>query len=131
VAGANKHFVWDRSGSLNSHWHCDLVPPRPAGSHATPHGQRRRRRWYLHLRAYGSSIGRSGTATSPLGYAGEYTDVETGMQDLRARVLPPGDGTVHLTGSDRSNDTKCVRLRQGNPLSSTDPTGLWDWESFA
>jgi RHS repeat-associated protein len=39
--------------------------------------------------AYGSQIGTSGSATTPLGYDGQYTSTDTGLIYLRARVYDP------------------------------------------
>ena len=39
--------------------------------------------------AYGGIEGSTGTATTPLGFAGQYTDAETGLQYLRARLYDP------------------------------------------
>jgi RHS repeat-associated protein len=74
--------------------------------------------------AHGILTGRSGSATTPLGYAGEYTDAETGFTYLRARYYEPATGQflsrdplVALTGS-------AYGYVGGNPLNGIDPTGL-------
>ncbi|MCA1684017.1 MAG: RHS repeat-associated core domain-containing protein, partial [Actinobacteria bacterium] len=74
--------------------------------------------------AYGKKTATTGTATTPFGFAGEYTDAETGFQYLRARYYDPGTGQflsrdplVALTGS-------AYGYVNGNPLNGTDPTGL-------
>jgi len=61
---------------------------------------------------------------SPLGFAGEYTDAETGFQYLRARYYDPATGQflsrdplVALTGS-------AYGYVAGNPLNGADPSGL-------
>jgi RHS repeat-associated protein len=82
---------------------------------------------------YGKLDASTGTV-SRLGYAGEYTDPETGLQYLRARYYEPESGQflsrdplVNLT-----NDP--YGYTGGNPLNDTDPTGLapasW-WEKAA
>lgn len=80
---------------------------------------------------YGNPTERSGIAT-PFGYAGEYTDNETGLQYLRARFYDP------TTGQFLSRDPVVALTREpygyvgGNPLNATDPSGLFripgtDW----
>jgi RHS repeat-associated protein len=39
--------------------------------------------------AYGNTTGHTGTATTPLGYDGQYTSSDTGLIYLRARVYDP------------------------------------------
>jgi uncharacterized protein RhaS with RHS repeats len=39
--------------------------------------------------AYGTLSGSTGTTITPLGFAGQYTDPETGFQYLRARYYDP------------------------------------------
>lgn len=74
--------------------------------------------------AYGKLSGSSGTVTTPLGFAGEYTDSETGLQYLRARYYDPS------TAQFISRDPALQQTRQAygyagqNPLNAVDPTGL-------
>ena len=42
--------------------------------------------------AYGKLTASTGSVTTPLGYAGEYTDAETGFIYLRARYYDPATG---------------------------------------
>jgi RHS repeat-associated protein len=74
--------------------------------------------------AYGNRTGSTGTATTPFGFAGEYTDAETGFVYLRARYYDPATGQfmsrdplVAMTGS-------AYAYVAGNPLNGTDPSGL-------
>lgn len=75
---------------------------------------------------YGNRTALTGTLT-PLGFAGEYTDAETGFVYLRARYHDPATGQflsrdplVALTGS-------AYGYVDGNPLNGKDPTGLKPW----
>lgn len=76
--------------------------------------------------AYGNVTAKTGTVSNPFGYAGEYTDAESGMQYLRARYYDPGVGQF------LSRDLLLPMTRspyayvEGNPLNSLDPTGLGD-----
>jgi RHS repeat-associated protein len=74
--------------------------------------------------AYGNLTGHTGTATTPLGYDGQYTTSDTGLIYLRARVYDPAtaqflsvDPAVAATGTPYlyTND---------NPLTYTDRSGL-------
>ncbi|HWH93963.1 MAG TPA: RHS repeat-associated core domain-containing protein [Baekduia sp.] len=73
---------------------------------------------------YGKPSGSTGTATTPLGYTGQYTDSETGLVYLRARYYDPA------TGQFISRDPLAAATRApyayagGNPLNASDPTGL-------
>ncbi len=42
--------------------------------------------------AYGNTTGHTGTATTPLGYDGQYTNSDTGLIYLRARNYDPATG---------------------------------------
>jgi RHS repeat-associated protein len=73
--------------------------------------------------AYGSQTYQSGTTTN-LGYAGQYTDTETGFQYLRNRYYDPAigefltrDPVAALTRSDYG-------YAGGEPTNASDPSGL-------
>ena len=68
----------------------------------------------------------TGTATTNLQFSGQYTDPETGLIYLRARYYDPTtaqfltiDPLIAVTGTPYAYVT-------GNPLNSTDPSGLCD-----
>ncbi|MPY91731.1 MAG: hypothetical protein GEV08_01315 [Acidimicrobiia bacterium] len=62
--------------------------------------------------------------TSPLGYAGQYTDPETGLQYLRARSYDPTTATF-LTRDPIENVTRApYAYTGGNPINRSDPSGL-------
>jgi RHS repeat-associated protein len=75
--------------------------------------------------AYGNLTSSTGTATTPFGYTGQYTDSESGLQYLRARYYDPQtaqfvsvDPLVSLTQSPYG-------YTPGDPLNFDDPMGLW------
>ena len=77
---------------------------------------------------YGKLTASTGTTTPLLGYAGEYTDAETGFTYLRARHYDPTTGQFltrdpleHATGDPHG-------YAANNPLNFTDPTGLAPWD---
>ncbi len=74
--------------------------------------------------AYGNPTGRAGNTTTPFGYAGAYTDAETGLQYLQARYYDPAiqqfmsvDPLVDQTGQPYA-------YAMVDPLNMVDPTGL-------
>jgi len=73
--------------------------------------------------AYGQPADSTGTQTTPLGFAGEYTNEQSGLIYLRARVYDP------VTGQFLTRDPLEALTRQpysyayANPLSFVDPTG--------
>jgi RHS repeat-associated protein len=74
--------------------------------------------------AYGQPAGSTGTQTTPLGYAGQLTNEESGLQYLRARVYDPA------TGQFLTRDPLLELTRQpyayvfDNPANGVDPFGL-------
>jgi RHS repeat-associated protein len=74
--------------------------------------------------AYGQVAAKTGTATTPLGYAGQYTDADTGLQYLRARFYDPA--TAQFLTRDPIEDLtgQPYVYAFDNPLYYGDPTGL-------
>ena len=73
--------------------------------------------------AYGNLTGKSGTATSPLGYDGQYTDADTGLIYLRAREYDPSTAQF-LTVDPREDVTLSIyQYARDNPVTVCDPTG--------
>jgi RHS repeat-associated protein len=73
--------------------------------------------------AYGDQTAHAGTATTPLDYDGQYTNSDTGLIYLRARVYDPAtaqfltvDPAVSLTGAP-------YNYAEDNPLNQADPSG--------
>ena len=68
-----------------------------------------------------------GTATTPLGYDGEYTSSDTGLIYMRARTYDPA--TAQFLGVDPLEQLTRApyNFAEDNPLNESDPTGLGDW----
>jgi RHS repeat-associated protein len=74
---------------------------------------------------YGNITSHTGTATTSLGYDGQYTDAETGYQYLRARYYDPSTGQF-LTVDPANTATQApYSYASNNPGNATDPTGLF------
>lgn len=75
---------------------------------------------------YGAVAARTGTATTPFGFAGQYTDAESGLIYLRARYYEPA------TGQFITRDPAVREMRQpyayvnDSPPNGIDPAGLGD-----
>jgi RHS repeat-associated protein len=75
--------------------------------------------------AYGATTATTGTATTPLRFAGQYLDVESNLYYLRARLYDPATAQF-LTRDPLVPLTKQPYLYAGdNPLNGTDASGLW------
>jgi RHS repeat-associated protein len=79
---------------------------------------------------YGRLAASTGSVSTPLRYAGEYTDAETGFVYLRARYYDPATGQfisrdplTAMTGTPYS-------YVDNNPLNDTDPNGLLGWSDL-
>jgi RHS repeat-associated protein len=73
---------------------------------------------------YGTLTSQTGNLTTPFGYAGQYTDTETGFQYLRARYYDPRTYNF-LTRDPISAVTRApYNYADNNPTNKTDPTGL-------
>ncbi len=73
--------------------------------------------------AYGNMVEHTGSATSPLGYDGQYTDADTGLIYLRARSYDPGTGEF-LSVDPLETVTGEPYIYVGDdPLDQSDPSG--------
>jgi RHS repeat-associated protein len=83
--------------------------------------------------AYGRPASSTGSVTQPFGYAGEYTDPETGLQYLRARYYDPATAQFLTWDPANALTRSAYGYAANNPVNFTDPTGLeWydprDWD---
>jgi RHS repeat-associated protein len=73
---------------------------------------------------YGSPTTHTGTAGTAFGYAGEYTDPDTGLVYLRARYYDPATAQF-LTRDPLEDETGApYNYAAGDPLDLSDPMGL-------
>jgi RHS repeat-associated protein len=74
--------------------------------------------------AYGKLAAATGTITNPFGYAGQYTDPETGYQYLRARSYDPATAQLLTRDPAEAVTLSPYAYTQDNPLNGSDPSGL-------
>ena len=74
--------------------------------------------------AYGNQTGHTGSATTPLGYDGQYTSSDTGLIYMRARSYDPA--TAQFLSVDPLDAITGERYSYAgdSPLNEADPTGL-------
>lgn len=73
---------------------------------------------------YGNQTAKTGSANTPLGFTGQYTDAETGFQYLRARYYDPATAQFLTRDPIESITREAYGYVGGNPLNRTDPMGL-------
>ncbi|MGA7731339.1 MAG: RHS repeat-associated core domain-containing protein [Chloroflexia bacterium] len=73
---------------------------------------------------YGMVISSTVTVTNPFGFAGEYTDAESGLIYLRARYYDPPTQQFLTVDPLLSLTERAYAYVGDNPLNYTDPTGL-------
>lgn len=80
---------------------------------------------------YGQVTIKTGPGSTLLGFAGQYTDTQTGLVHMHARYYDPGTGQfissdplVNVTGK------PCAYV-DGDPVDVTDPQGLSGWNPFS
>lgn len=80
--------------------------------------------------AYGNKTGSTGTSTTPLGYDGQYTNGDTGLLNLRARVYDPSTAQFMSVDPLEAVTGAPYTYASDNPLTYNDPTGLGEWEPW-
>lgn len=78
---------------------------------------------------FGYQLSHSGVS-SPLGYAGQYTDSETTFQYLRSRYYDPTSGSFLTRDPMSSLRRQPYTYVGGNPGNFTDPTGLFGFSDI-
>ena len=106
-----------------------LPPPRPTRLHPPPHQRHRRRHRSRNLQPL-RHPSKPQPAHHNLGYAGQYTDPETGNQYLRARYYDPTTGQF-LTRDPANGITRTAYgYTYGDPVNHADRNGLWPWDGM-
>ena len=67
----------------------------------------------------------SDTAITPIGWAGDYKDTETGYVYLRARYYDPATAQFLTRDPMEALTRSAYGYVNNNPINATDPTGLW------
>jgi RHS repeat-associated protein len=76
--------------------------------------------------SWGALTGNAGTASSPFGFAGEYTDAETGLQYLRSRYYDRATAQF-ITRDPLDDQSRHPYTYVGDdPVDRVDPTGLME-----
>jgi RHS repeat-associated protein len=143
---STKHFVWDLSGSpellLSDGEDSYVYGPSGLAVEAISAGEVPT---YLHhdqlgstrlltdgsgevagtftYGAYGALAGHTGSATTVLGYAGEYTLGQSGLQYLRARLYDPATAQFLTRDPAVEITRRPYAYGEDNPLRFVDPTG--------
>jgi len=73
---------------------------------------------------YGKLTARTGSVQNPFGYAGAYTDTESGLSYLRARYYDPTTAQFLTLDPMVAATRSPYAYVAGNPLNRMDPTGL-------
>jgi RHS repeat-associated protein len=73
---------------------------------------------------YGGLEGSTGTQSTPLAFAAQYTDTETGLQYLRARFYDPATGQFLNRDPVEELTRQPYSYALDNPLNLVDPRGL-------
>jgi RHS repeat-associated protein len=73
---------------------------------------------------YGSPTTHTGTAGTAFGYAGEYTDPDTGLVYLRARYYDPQTAQFLTRDPLEATTQQPYQYVGGDPLDARDPSGL-------
>lgn len=78
--------------------------------------------------AYGAVTGRTGTQTTPFGFAGQYSNLQSGLQYLRARVYDPTTGQFLTRDPLAQTSRQPYLYASGDPVNASDPTGQLAYE---
>ena len=73
--------------------------------------------------AMGNLVAHTGPAVTPIGYAGGYTDTETGLIYLQHRYYNPNTGTFLTLDPAVTQTMQPYQYAGNNPVNNTDPSG--------
>jgi RHS repeat-associated protein len=77
--------------------------------------------------AYGRTSASSGNVSQPFGFAGQYTDAETGFQYLRARYYDPATAQFLTKDPLVAQSGQPYAYANNSPHNFTDPSGQIAW----
>lgn len=77
--------------------------------------------------AYGKVTASTGSVYNPFGYAGEYTDAESGLIYLRARYYDPGTQQFLTRDPEEGTTGQAYAYAGGSPTNARDPSGRLFW----
>ena len=80
---------------------------------------------------YGNVSGKTGAASTPFQYDGQYTDSETGLQYLRARYYEPATAQFLSVDPLTATTQSPYGFASANPLNLSDPSGLCNANPFS
>jgi RHS repeat-associated protein len=149
ISGTTSYFAWDQSGGLpllltdgtNSYLYGPSGEPveQISGAGAAlylHHDQQGSTRMLTSVagakeasttyNAYGSTIGTTGTATTPLGYDSQYASSDTGQIYLRARTYDPATAQFMTVDPMRKVTRAPYDYALDDPTNLSDPTGLFE-----
>ncbi|MFD4535847.1 RHS repeat-associated core domain-containing protein [Kitasatospora sp. NPDC058397] len=78
---------------------------------------------------YGAVSSHTGSASTALRYAGQYSDDESGLVYLRARSYDPATAQFLSVDPVVEQTLSAYGYANADPLNQTDPAGLWGWSS--
>jgi RHS repeat-associated protein len=81
--------------------------------------------------AFGKRIAATGAVSTPLGFAGEYSDAETGFSYLRARYYDPATAQFLSRDPLDALTRDAYGYAAGDPVNFVDPSGLAPWDGLA
>jgi RHS repeat-associated protein len=146
VSGTTSYLTWDASASLptilsdgqNSYLYGpEGLPFEEVSSEETPtylhHDQLGSTRLLTNSSgeavgtftygAYGALSASTGTQTTPLGFAGQYTDAQSGLIYMRARMYDPATGQFLTRDPLEMLSGQPYAYAFDNPVNATDPSG--------
>lgn len=87
--------------------------------------------WIRIYDEYGKTFNQSNYSSAQIetnfAYAGEYLDEDTNLYNLRARWYEPATGSFISQDPAILSTGEGYSYASGNPLTYTDPLGLWSW----